>query len=56
MLLPLLIVIPLLCAGLIVFNSREQARYIATGGSLLSVVLGVVALMVLIGQTAAPIS
>lgn len=46
MLLPLLIVIPLLCAGLIVFNSREQARYIATGGSLLSVVLGVVALMV----------
>ncbi|MFI4872804.1 MAG: NuoM family protein [Phycisphaerales bacterium JB061] len=45
MLLPLLIVIPLLCAGLIVFNPREQARYIAAGGSLLSVVLGVAALM-----------
>lgn len=45
MLLVLLIVIPLIFAGLIVFNSREQARYIATGGSLVSVVLGAAALM-----------
>ncbi|MFI4872687.1 MAG: proton-conducting transporter membrane subunit, partial [Phycisphaerales bacterium JB061] len=40
----LLIVIPLICAGLIVFNPREQAKYIAAGGSLVSVVFGVVAL------------
>lgn len=45
MVLLLLIVIPLICAGLIVFNPREQAKYIAAGGSLVSVVFGVVALM-----------
>ncbi len=44
MVLLLLIVIPLICAGLIVFNPREQAKYIAAGGSLVSVVFGVVAL------------
>ncbi|HED53152.1 MAG TPA: NADH-quinone oxidoreductase subunit M, partial [Phycisphaerales bacterium] len=46
MLLILLIVVPLICAGLIVFNPREQARYIATGGSLIAAVLGVIALAV----------
>ncbi|RNC80643.1 MAG: NADH-quinone oxidoreductase subunit M [Phycisphaera sp.] len=44
MVLLLLIVLPLICAGLIVFNPREQARYIAAGGSLVSVIFGVVAL------------
>ncbi len=45
MVLLLLIVVPLICAGLIVFNPREQAKYIAAGGSLVSVVFGVVALV-----------
>lgn len=44
MVLLLLIVIPLICAGLIAFNPREQAKYIAAGGTLVACVLGVVAL------------
>lgn len=44
MLLVLLIVVPLICAGLIVFNPLEQAKFIAAGGSLVAAVLGIVAL------------
>ncbi|MGP1273453.1 MAG: complex I subunit 4 family protein [Phycisphaerales bacterium] len=45
MLLLLLIVVPLICAGLIVFNPRELAKYIATGATLVSVAIAAAALI-----------
>ncbi|MEM8758384.1 MAG: NADH-quinone oxidoreductase subunit M [Planctomycetota bacterium] len=45
MLLLLLIIVPLICAGLIAFNPREQAKYIATGATLVCVALGAAALL-----------
>ncbi|MEM1071469.1 MAG: NADH-quinone oxidoreductase subunit M [Planctomycetota bacterium] len=43
MLLVLLILVPLICAGLIVFNAREQAKHIAAGATLVCVVIGAAA-------------
>ncbi len=45
MLIVLLILLPLICAGLIVFNPKGQAKYIATGATLVSVVIGAIALI-----------
>lgn len=45
MLLVLHILVPLICAGLIVFNPREQARYIAAGATLVCVAITVAALV-----------
>ena len=45
MLIVLLILLPLICAGLIVFNPKGQSKYIATGATLVSVVIAAVALI-----------
>ena len=45
MLIVLLILLPLICAGLIVINPKGQAKYIATGATLVSVVIAAIALI-----------